>query len=199
MSPDSDVIGTNYDGTTAGKIWHPVRNRISPRNSLDRLLAGLWPVRAGRLSGRMAQAQTTERVIVNRYTGLAIEGYDPVAYFADARAEPRPAGFRGVRGRRGLALPQRRQPRLLRRPSRNLRPPVRRLRSDRSGPRRHLCRQPPVLADCPDSGFICSAARKTATPSPPIPQRFLREAKARWPALEQDWRVGLSFRAMAKP
>jgi hypothetical protein len=35
-----------------------------------------------------ARAQTTERVIVNRYTGLAIEGYDPVAYFADARAEP---------------------------------------------------------------------------------------------------------------
>ena len=34
-----------------------------------------------------AAAQTTERVIVNRYTGLAIEGYDPVAYFADARPE----------------------------------------------------------------------------------------------------------------
>jgi hypothetical protein len=35
-----------------------------------------------------AVAQTTERVIVNRHTGLAIEGYDPVAYFADASAEP---------------------------------------------------------------------------------------------------------------
>jgi hypothetical protein len=33
-----------------------------------------------------AQAATTERVIVNRYTGLAIEGFDPVAYFVDARA-----------------------------------------------------------------------------------------------------------------
>jgi hypothetical protein len=32
-----------------------------------------------------AQAATTERVVVNRYTGLAIEGFDPVAYFADAR------------------------------------------------------------------------------------------------------------------
>ena len=32
------------------------------------------------------QAATTERVIVNRFTGLAIEGFDPVAYFADARA-----------------------------------------------------------------------------------------------------------------
>jgi hypothetical protein len=35
-----------------------------------------------------ARAQTTERVIVNRYTGLAIEGYDPVAYFVNARAQP---------------------------------------------------------------------------------------------------------------
>src|SRR5258708_4477797 len=31
-----------------------------------------------------AQAATTERIIVNRYTGLAIEGFDPVAYFIDA-------------------------------------------------------------------------------------------------------------------
>ena len=33
-----------------------------------------------------AEAATTERVVVNRYTGLAIEGFDPVAYFVDARA-----------------------------------------------------------------------------------------------------------------
>jgi hypothetical protein len=32
-----------------------------------------------------AHAATTERVVVNRFSGLAIEGYDPVAYFADAR------------------------------------------------------------------------------------------------------------------
>jgi hypothetical protein len=35
--------------------------------------------------GALAQAATTERVVVNRYTGLAIEGFDPVAYFVDAR------------------------------------------------------------------------------------------------------------------
>jgi hypothetical protein len=35
--------------------------------------------------GSAAEAATTERVIVNRYTGLAIEGFDPVAYFVDAR------------------------------------------------------------------------------------------------------------------
>jgi hypothetical protein len=33
-----------------------------------------------------AGAATTERVVVNRYSGLAIEGFDPVAYFADSRA-----------------------------------------------------------------------------------------------------------------
>jgi hypothetical protein len=29
------------------------------------------------------QAATTERVVVNRFSGLAIEGFDPVAYFID--------------------------------------------------------------------------------------------------------------------
>ena len=34
-----------------------------------------------------ANAATTERVIVNRFSGLAIEGFDPVAYFTDAAPE----------------------------------------------------------------------------------------------------------------
>ena len=55
-----------------------------PGMALIGLLAVLAAL-AGLPSG--AGAQTTERVIVNRYTGLAIEGYDPVAYFVDARAE----------------------------------------------------------------------------------------------------------------
>ena len=33
-----------------------------------------------------ARAATTERVVTNRYSGLAIEGFDPVAYFTDAAA-----------------------------------------------------------------------------------------------------------------
>ena len=33
-----------------------------------------------------ALAATTERVVVNRYSGLAIEGFDPVAYFTEALA-----------------------------------------------------------------------------------------------------------------
>ena len=31
-------------------------------------------------------AAVTERVVVNRYSGLAIDGFDPVAYFTDAEA-----------------------------------------------------------------------------------------------------------------
>ncbi|TMJ54574.1 MAG: hypothetical protein E6G85_05195 [Alphaproteobacteria bacterium] len=33
-----------------------------------------------------AQASTTERVVVNRFSGIAIEGFDPVAYFVQGRA-----------------------------------------------------------------------------------------------------------------
>jgi hypothetical protein len=32
-----------------------------------------------------ARAATSERVVVDRYTGLAIGGFDPVAFFTDAR------------------------------------------------------------------------------------------------------------------
>jgi len=41
---------------------------------------GFWS--AGGL-GSAARAATTERVVANRFSGLAIEGYDPVAYFVD--------------------------------------------------------------------------------------------------------------------
>jgi hypothetical protein len=40
-----------------------------------------------------AEAATTERVVLNRFTGLAIEGFDPVAYFVDARPELGLASF----------------------------------------------------------------------------------------------------------
>jgi hypothetical protein len=40
-----------------------------------------------------ARASTTERVVVNRFTGLAIEGFDPVAYFTDGRPELGVADF----------------------------------------------------------------------------------------------------------
>jgi hypothetical protein len=37
--------------------------------------------------GSLAVAATTERVVTNRFSGLAIGGFDPVAYFIDARPE----------------------------------------------------------------------------------------------------------------
>ncbi|MBC7582347.1 hypothetical protein FNL55_08605 [Tardiphaga sp. vice352] len=38
-------------------------------------------------------AGTTERVVTDRFTGLAIAGFDPVAYFTDARPLPGDAAF----------------------------------------------------------------------------------------------------------
>ena len=38
-------------------------------------------------------AGTTERVVTNRFTGLAIAGFDPVAYFTDARPLPGDAAY----------------------------------------------------------------------------------------------------------
>ena len=40
-----------------------------------------------------AKAATTERVVVNRFTGVAIEGFDPVAYFVDGQAVQGTAEF----------------------------------------------------------------------------------------------------------
>ena len=48
------------------------------------LLAGLGVTVA---AGSAARAATTERVVTNRYSGLAIEGYDPLAYFVDGTPE----------------------------------------------------------------------------------------------------------------
>jgi hypothetical protein len=49
------------------------------------VIAVLASIAAQAVLAFAAQASTTERVVVNRYTGLAIEGFDPVAYFVDAR------------------------------------------------------------------------------------------------------------------
>jgi YHS domain-containing protein len=40
-----------------------------------------------------AQAATTERIVVNRFSGVAIEGFDPVAYFVDGAAMQGTAEF----------------------------------------------------------------------------------------------------------
>ena len=46
------------------------------------LLAGIWIACAG----LPAEAATTERIVVNRFSGVAIEGFDPVSYFVDGAA-----------------------------------------------------------------------------------------------------------------
>ena len=56
------------------------RLKIASLASIAALLAGL----AGPVA--RVQAASTERIVVNRHTGLAIDGFDPVAYFTDAEA-----------------------------------------------------------------------------------------------------------------
>src|ERR1700722_17774649 len=78
------------NSTVSVKFFSP---RIGSNASLARLISlaqinAIW-VSSGGLPCLpfAALATTTERVVVNRFTGLAIEGFDPVAYFTDARPE----------------------------------------------------------------------------------------------------------------
>ncbi len=57
------------------------------------MIAVLVGLAAQAFPGPAAEAATTERVVVNRFTGLAIEGFDPVAYFVEARPELGSADF----------------------------------------------------------------------------------------------------------
>jgi hypothetical protein len=59
------------------------RYGLRPGIALFALLAGFFAALSLDLA---AWAATTERVVVNRYSGLAIEGFDPVAYFTESMA-----------------------------------------------------------------------------------------------------------------
>ncbi|QWG14223.1 hypothetical protein KMZ29_05930 [Bradyrhizobium sediminis] len=76
------MTAQRQEGNGSGRGAH-----FRPGIALIGLLTGLAGLVALACSPSAARAQTTERVIMNRYSGLAIEGYDPVAYFADGRAE----------------------------------------------------------------------------------------------------------------
>jgi hypothetical protein len=65
----------------------PLRPGIALIGSLVCLLACIW------MAGSPAGAATTERIVVNRFSGVAIEGFDPVAYFVDGAAEQGRAEF----------------------------------------------------------------------------------------------------------
>jgi YHS domain-containing protein len=57
------------------------------RNAWRRGIALIGLIAALVLHCDAVPAATTERIVVNRHTGLAIGGYDPVAYFTDAEAK----------------------------------------------------------------------------------------------------------------
>src|SRR5262249_60387725 len=63
-----------------------------------------------------AQGSTTERIVVNRYSGLAIEGFDPVAYFTDAQAVLGLPDFEAAEAGAGWPVPRASNPGALRRP-----------------------------------------------------------------------------------
>ena len=59
-----------------------------PQAALILLLAGAWGFGVAEFARPpLALAATTERIVTNRFSGLAIEGYDPLAYFIDGRPE----------------------------------------------------------------------------------------------------------------
>jgi YHS domain-containing protein len=67
----------------------PLRPGIALIRRLVYLLSGIWLLGAS----LPAWAATTERIVVNRFSGVAIEGFDPVAYFVDGRARQGTAEF----------------------------------------------------------------------------------------------------------
>jgi hypothetical protein len=65
------------------------RNGWRPGLAFIALLAGLCAPAGFEFAG----AATTERVVADRYTGLAIGGFDPVSYFTDAQPLAGQPGF----------------------------------------------------------------------------------------------------------
>ena len=57
-----------------------------------------WIGPSGGAGPGRAAAATTERIVTNRFNGLAIEGFDPLAYFVDGRPEKGLAEFEVSRG-----------------------------------------------------------------------------------------------------
>jgi hypothetical protein len=58
---------------------------------------GLWPA-AEPAGSASAFAATTERIVTNRFSGLAISGFDPLAYFVDHRPEMGSPDFEAAQG-----------------------------------------------------------------------------------------------------
>ena len=61
------------------------RYGLRPGTAVVTLLAGLGLALSLSCPNFTAVAATTERVVANRFSGLAADGFDPVAYFVDAQ------------------------------------------------------------------------------------------------------------------
>jgi hypothetical protein len=76
----------------------PNRRKIGNTMTVPGHRRKLWPLGLGMglalaavgclLPVAAARAGTTEEIVIDRLTGLAINGYDPVAYFVDGKAVP---------------------------------------------------------------------------------------------------------------
>lgn len=132
-----------------------------------------------------ASASTTERIVVGRYSGLAIGGFDPVAYFTDAMPV---LGVADFEVREGGA--------------------VWRFRNE--GNRASFIAHPEIYGPQFGGYDPVDVGRGVTYPGNPrfwvvtgqrlylfgreesrdafaaAPERFLKEAAARWPALERD-------------
>jgi hypothetical protein len=67
--------------TAARQERKPPRDEAAATLLVAALAVLAWAAGLGSIPARAA---TTEWVVTNRYTGLAIDGFDPVAYFVDA-------------------------------------------------------------------------------------------------------------------
>src|SRR5262245_36793066 len=56
-------------------------------------LIGLMLLAGAGLRPERLVAATTDQVVANRHTGLAIDGFDPVAYFVNAEPKPGRSGL----------------------------------------------------------------------------------------------------------
>jgi hypothetical protein len=146
------------------------------------MLAGLVAVASIPFAARAA---TTERVVVDRFTGLAIDGYDPVAYFVDARPV---LGLEAFEASEAGAV----------------------WRFHNEGNRASFVAYPDIYGPQFGGYDPVDVARGVTVPGNPRfwlisgqrlylfgreqsrdafaadPERFLKEAAARWPVLEQD-------------
>ena len=79
--PNQPILRRNYDRSTAATEAIPPR--VWPS----------WPAFAAVAAVTGLARRATERIVVDWHTGLAIGGYDPVAFYTDGKPVPGSAGI----------------------------------------------------------------------------------------------------------